>query len=424
MVSLDFGTRILPSRTYNVFGHVCGDSSTPTIRLTIQQARETENCVLGVPDLKRGSLMNAVQFRERTGMSITEFALSKGWDMNLLPFSKGGPAASAALAIFQLDPAGLVSFAGVIGKDAIGDRIIDYFKRYNMPTDSLVRISDVQTSHTLVINEDIEGDPEAHRTFIHDEGPNAVIGFDDIPESALDFIRSGRNIVMVGGNWLMPTLNPDGILKIMEIARGRGAITILNTVHDPSSKWDLGDNAQEFVDLLITDLDEASGIAGLKDEGDGTDLAERCLFALSEKIPLLKQGFPNIVITNGEKGALLYASNSVAGQDSSVFHFAEDKEMIQRITAPCSGYIRGLDVPKYGLGAGDCTAGAFAVAAGMMMSPVNAALFAMSAGGACILNVAGEIGGPVKQGGHWLHVNEILSKMIINQMAGVRTLLD
>jgi sugar/nucleoside kinase (ribokinase family) len=159
------------------------------------------------------------------------------------------------------------------------------------------------------------------------------------------------------------------------------AITILNTVHDASGKWDLGKDASSLIDVLIMDLDEAKCISGM-------DIPNDHMPALVEWFQ--KQGFRSAVITNGTDGAYMYST------DDNIF-----LPTVRRLALhiPASRYVMELDRPKYGLGCGDVTAGALAVAIAEHMDLQTAGLFAMSAGGACALVEPGEIGGPCPQGG-------------------------
>lgn len=369
----------------NVYGHVCGDYSTPIMRLSREQAAASQKSVLGIPDLERGKLMTTQQLAER-GLTIADVCKQNGWETAKLGFSKGGPAASAALAAFQLaSNQGSVHFYGAAGKDHIAERLGQYLDRYNLPH-TLTAVRNAHTSHTLVVNEQVEGDADAQRTFIHEPGANAEVEI--FPESVLQVLENTRNIFMVGGSFLMPKFHPQGVLRMFQHVKEQAAhmreadvITILNTVHDPSGNWDLGENAAGLIDVLIMDLDEAKGIAGM-------DVSEMNMPALFEWFK--NSGFRNIVVTNGVKGAYMHST------DDNVF-VPTPQHLAMHI--PASRYVMGLDRPKYGLGCGDVTAGALAVAIGEHMDLVSAGSFAMSAGGACALVEPGEIGGPCKQGG-------------------------
>ena len=382
--------------SYSVFGHVCLDFSTPTVRLSQERAQATKDRVLGIEGFERGRLMTAEDLFSRHGLKISDVAANNRWNMESLTKSKGGPAASAALGIFQLSQEGKVDFRGAIGNDGIGREIAAYFEEYGMDSSAFIRISGAVTSHTLVVNEQIEGDPEAHRSFLHDRGPNSTVKFGDVAQSLHNLPDAERKVVMVGGNFLMPQLNPWGVMDIFEMARPQGAIRILNTVDDPAKTWALTAKAPELVDVLITDLDEAMGISGTTKDKDENDEAAigRCMHYFRT------HHYRNVAITNGVKGAWMYTTDPFvfSGADGHLFHM------------PCNPYIASLDQPKYGLGCGDITAGALAVAAGEHMDQFNALRFAMAAGGACALNIAGEITGPCEQGGARELVEEIVNK--------------
>ncbi|MEK7376245.1 MAG: carbohydrate kinase family protein, partial [Candidatus Margulisiibacteriota bacterium] len=372
-------------RAITVFGHVCYDFSSPKIQRT-----GPDNAVLGIAGLEREGLMTAVQLRERHGLEIKDVAEKQGWDLFELSGSKGGPAASAALSAFQLLTEGTVDFYGMIGNDRIGDLIAAYFDSYCIDGGNLIR-SEHPTSYTLVINEDLDLGKES-RTFLHETGANGFAAVSDYPETCFKFNKAERNVVMVGGSFLMPGLHPNGTLDIFRKAKDQKAFTILSTVRDPSEKWELGKGASELIDLLIMDRHEACKIAGYDNNVTGSFLLN--WFNGSH--------FRNVIITDGTNGAFMYATdpNIFAKADGFPFH------------VPASELIMSLDRPKYGLGCGDCAAGGFAVAVAEHMTPLQAGLFAMSAGGACALNIAGEIGEPVAQGEHRYLVNFLFNQML------------
>jgi len=390
----------------NIYGHVCGDYLTPRRLITKEAADSSQRSVLGIPGLERGTLMTVAQLKASRNLTIGDVCKQNGWNPSELGFSKGGPAASAALAAFQLaSNAGQVHYWGVVGDDAVGRNLEKYFRDYHMPAESLIKVPGLHTSHSLVINEQIEGDHDAQRTFIHEPGANAEVTFETFPSSAFEVHEGARNVFMVGGSFLMPKLHPQGVLgifaRVKEAAshkKNADAITILNTVHDPSGNWDLGENAAALIDMLIMDFDEAKAIAGM-------DVSENNMPTLLDWFK--QQGFRNAAITNSTKGAYVYST------DDNVFlpvpqHLA--------MHFPASRYVMKLDRPKYGVGCGDVTAGALAVAIAEHMNLETAMLFAMSAGGTCALNEPGEIGGPCKQGGQRTRTNETEPQTVFEQV--------
>ncbi len=390
----------------NIYGHVCGDYSTPIRNLSGAEAISSQRSVLGIPGLERGKLMTTAQLKAGCGLTIGDVCNQNGWNKSGLGFSKGGPAASAALAAFQLaSNAGQVRYWGVVGNDQIGTKLAQYFSSYNMPTETLIKVPGLHTSHTLVINEQVEGDHDAQRTFIHEPGANGEVTFETFSASAFEVHEGARNVFMVGGSFLMPKFHPQGVLGIFERVKEAAShkkdadvITILNTAHDPSGNWDLGENAADLIDTLIMDFDEAKGIAGM-------DVSENNMPTLLDWFK--QHGFRNAVITNGTKGAYVYSTD-----DNVLLPVPQHLPM----HFPASRYVMKLDRPKYGLGCGDVTAGALAVAIAEHMNLETAMLFAMSAGGTCALNEPGEIGGPCKQGGQRSRANETDPQTVFEQV--------
>lgn len=408
---------------YSVFGHVCADFSSPTIRMRRAIADRTATRVLGLEGFDRGKLLPPKKLMQKHKLTIPEVTEMMGWGNMLdLPFSKGGPAASAAQAIFQLAPEGTVAFRGALGKSQVGEKTLEYFKRYGMDTTTLLMLEGVPPSFSLVVNENIVEPDETtvteSRSFLHDTGANGVVTINNFQQGALSFPQGRRNVVMAGGTFLMPKFHPQGTEKLLRTAKEQGAFTILNTVHDSSEKWRLGKRPHEFIDLLIMDRDEAWGIAH-----SGSLAALPTGTFMDEGKALLNyfraQKFKNVVITFGQLGAFLYTDRMISNESL----FAHNLDYSGwNFYVPISAFIRDQKVPKYGLGCGDVTAGAFAIAVGEMMDPLQAALFAMSAGGVCALQVPGEVGGPCQQGGHRKTVDEVAAKMRSDQMREIEVL--
>ena len=189
MVSVNTGAR--PTKAITVFGHVCGDYTVPVRKLSQREAAASKESVLGINGFRRESLWTPADLKREHGLTFQDVIEQQGWDLAKLPFSKGGPAASAALAAFQLANPNttVVSFKGAIGDDPVGQRVMDYFRTYNMDPSCLMKIQGVPTSYSLVIPEHVEGEGDK-RSFLHDPGANAALTFDGIPENDIKIGRA------------------------------------------------------------------------------------------------------------------------------------------------------------------------------------------------------------------------------------------
>ncbi|MFA5097834.1 MAG: carbohydrate kinase family protein [Candidatus Margulisiibacteriota bacterium] len=398
-------------RTVLGLGHICYDfSATAGKALSAHQARATQNCVAGINGLSRGELRLSGWLRENHGLSINDVSEKNGWGpVSRLPGSIGGPGASSFRAAFQtlLPDRGQVRFYGAIGNDDIGSVLAAEYRRYNMDPSTLLKLSGVPTSYTLVINEKFEngsGGAAESRTFLHEPGANSIVGVPHFPESVFTEPWARDGVFAVGGNFLMQGLHPDGVISLMASAKRHGLTTVLNTVHhdesDPFKQWKLGNDPARVIDLLVMDREEAAGISGVGPM-DGVDSLAHVTECVSA---LMSQGFRNLVVTDGAEGSYWYIGNDLvfpkSGYTGRLFY------------VPSSEYIREQGVVS-GLGAGDVFAGGILSSIAERRSPLEAAAYATAAAGLCVRNLAGEIGGPVKQGGY----NELVQEVAILLLA-------
>lgn len=106
----------------------------------------------------------------------------------------------------------------------------------------------------------------------------------------------GSDIVVFGGTALVPSLH-DHLGELLRKSKDHGAITIVNTVFDfrnekmnPGKNWPMGEGAEsyKYIDLLITDHEEALRLSGC------TKTDDACNY-------FINSGLSALLVTNGSK---------------------------------------------------------------------------------------------------------------------------
>lgn len=188
------------------------------------------------------------------------------------PYDKiniGGPSIVSLIHLAQL--AGKdkceVRFYGRRGNDEIGDYLL-----YSLKKTSIIlkdyKLIENRTPSTIVLSDPTYDNGHGERAFLNSIGA----AWDYSPEGIDDdFFNS--DIVVFGGTALVPQIH-DGLTSLLKKAKSMDCITIVNTVFDfrsekadPSAKWPMGesDESYSYIDLLITDKEEALRLSGEND---------------------------------------------------------------------------------------------------------------------------------------------------------------
>lgn len=159
-------------------------------------------------------------------------------------------------AIFPLHAAGLV------GKDALGNLILEDCKRNGIETRFLRTTAEAPTSYTDVMTEIGQG----RRTFFHNRGANAFWSGDD-----LDFSKVKARIFHLGYLLLLDTLDgPDRLFgtkaaRLLAKAQEAGIKTSVDVVSEDSDRFPkIVTPALRYVDYCILNEIEAGKTTGFK----------------------------------------------------------------------------------------------------------------------------------------------------------------
>ena len=169
----------------------------------------------------------------------------------------GGCALNTATALARLGLRPAV--AGKVGEDPFGDFLVSLLDERGLDRRAVVRDPSVPTSATVVL---VAADGE--RTFLHLPGANGALRAEELDD---ELLYSGRAL-HVAGALVMDDLDGEPFARILAEANRRGLLTSLDTVWDPSGRFERVLPSLPHVDLLVPSLAEAQAITGKRDPED------------------------------------------------------------------------------------------------------------------------------------------------------------
>lgn len=210
----------------------------------------------------------------------------------------GGPSIVSLINVTQLVDKSQceVRFYGYGGNDEMGKYLVSSLGKTKVIHENYMLI-DRPSPSTVVLSDPSFENGHGERMFINSIGAAWNFGPDGLDE---DFFDS--DITVFGGTALVPSIH-DNLTMLLKKARLKGCRTIVNTVFDfrnekaaPEKKWPLGesDESYGYIDLLITDREEALRLSGSTD----TETAAR--FFISRKVS-------SFFITDGAKNVCFYS---------------------------------------------------------------------------------------------------------------------
>jgi sugar/nucleoside kinase (ribokinase family) len=188
--------------------------------------------------------------------------------------------------------------AGLVGKDALGQSILDDCKKHKIDTRFLRATSNAQTSYTDVMTEQENG----RRTFFHARGANALWKGDD-----LEFSRIKAQIFHVGYLLLLDELDEADAkfgtkaARLLATAQEAGLKTSVDVVSEDGDRFaKIVSPALKYVDYCILNEIEAGKTAGFKiRQPDGTLDTVSLRHAAGA---LLQQGVRELVVIHFPEG--------------------------------------------------------------------------------------------------------------------------
>ena len=245
-----------------------------------------------------------------------------------LTYKYGGKGANQACACAKLGTETI--FLTCVGNDAKGHEVVDHMASCGIDV-SHVKVSDAQPTGTALICIDDDG----HNKIVVVQGANLDCSSDYLLENEASF-RECDSIL------LQLEIPYEAVETAIRLGNKYGKKVVLNPAPAGTS---LSPDCLQMIDYLTPNETEAAVLAGI-DSADPAEAAEK----------LLDMGIKNVLITLGEKGAVL---------------FRKGADPVQVPAFP----VKATDT----VAAGDCFNGAFLCALGRGMSEKDAVRFACAA---------------------------------------------
>ena len=166
----------------------------------------------------------------------------------------GGCALNTASALVRLGVPATV--AGKVGADGFGDFLLGLLDERGVGRDGVVRDPSTPTSASVAL---VSGAGE--RTFLHMVGASARLRAEEVDAALL----AAASCVHVAGALVLEELDGEPTAALLAAARGRGAVTSLDTVHDASGRWSRIEPSLPHLDLVLPGIAEGRAISGAED---------------------------------------------------------------------------------------------------------------------------------------------------------------
>lgn len=248
--------------------------------------------------LTPGYLVFNEEFAAFSGVSLQTFLKRVTGGRAPNKVNVGGPSIVSLIHAAQLtDPESCeIRFYGRGGNDDAGRYLLSALQKTPVVLADYKLINNI-TPSTIVLSDPNYDEGNGERMFINSIGAAWNYGPENLDE---EFFQS--DMVVFGGTALVPGIH-DHLSELLKKAKQNGCVTIVNTVFDfrneklnPDKKWPLGnnDNSYQYIDLLITDLEEALRLS------NQTDIKAAIRFFLNKKVHAF-------IITNGSKNISVYS---------------------------------------------------------------------------------------------------------------------
>ena len=243
----------------------------------------------------------------------------------------GGPSIVSMINVAQLvDKRSCeVLFYGRGGNDDAGRYLFESLRKTPVVLHDY-QLTDNKTPSTIVLSDPGYDNGHGERMFI-----NSIGAAWDYWPSDLDDNFFSSDIVVFGGTALVPNIH-DHLTSLLKKAKSRKCITIVNTVFDfrnekakPGEKWPLGqsDDSYRFIDLLITDHEEALRLCG------GNSISEATRFFIDRQVS-------SFIITNGSNNIIAYSDGHFFNP-SPLKELPVSREILEMIKSNAEGDTTG-----------------------------------------------------------------------------------
>jgi sugar/nucleoside kinase (ribokinase family) len=252
--------------------------------------------------LTPGHLVFKEEFEQFTGKDflVVQKMITEGKSPDKINI--GGPGIVSMIHAAQMleNTNSICNFYGCGGNDTDGDFLQSALHKTPVNTDNY-KLTGILTPSTVVFSDPTYDHGQGERIFINTIGS----AWDYTPEELINSFFDS-DMVVFGGTALVPHIH-DNLTGLLEKAKSKGCITIVNTVYDfrnekanPAQKWPLGESDDSYrnIDLLITDFEEALRLSGKP--------------TLDEAMQFFRaNGTGALIITNGSKSIQVFSAGRI-----------------------------------------------------------------------------------------------------------------
>ena len=246
-------------------------------------------------------------------------AIPPGQNVDILEEIRITVAGTAAGTSIDMAKLGLdVMAMGALGKDELGNFVVNTMQSYGIDTARLRRKDGVQTSATMLPIR-----PNGDRPALHVPGANGELTWEDLDLDAI----ARADFLHMGGTSLMPKFDGEPTLRVLRYAKEHGVTTTFDLVAiDRPDLLELIEPCLPYIDYFMPGLDEARMMCKLDARQDVIDF-------------FLDRGAGHTVFKMGAQGS------SIASRDGEIRLPALEAPVVDSTgcgDAYCAGFIAGL----------------------------------------------------------------------------------
>lgn len=214
----------------------------------------------------------------------------------------GGCAANTGAALALLGVA--TQIIGKVGRDPLGDFVIDALSRAGADVRGIVRDPITHTAATMVLV-----DSAGERSFLTSQGANATFSLEDIDWE----IALSAPILHVAGPFLMDRYMGEANAQVLARAKAAGLTTTLDSVWDATGRWMSAlAPCLPYLDYALPSLEEARKLTGLHEPAE----IARVLIDAGVRVVGVKLGDAGAYVATREGDELLVPALTVPMVDS------------------------------------------------------------------------------------------------------------
>ena len=246
-------------------------------------------------------------------------AIPPGQNVDILEEIRITVAGTAAGTSIDMAKLGLdVMAMGALGKDELGNFVVNTMQSYGIDTARLRRKDGVQTSATMLPIR-----PNGDRPALHVPGANGELTWGDLDLDAI----ARADFLHMGGTSLMPKFDGEPTVRVLRYAKEHGVTTTFDLVAiDRPDLLELIEPCLPYIDYFMPGLDEARMMCKLDARQDVIDF-------------FLDRGAGHTVFKMGVQGS------SIASRDGEIRLPALEVPVVDSTgcgDAYCAGFIAGL----------------------------------------------------------------------------------